>query len=356
MNLDFEQPKDRGQTHAVFVIVPRFNLATLVTMIETMRIANYLSSQTLFSWEIVSFDGAQILASNGFSLSAVSRADDISSADYIFVLASWGGEYYENRNLVSWLRKRARQGETICAVELGCYVVARAGLLASKEATTHWSWVNGFHESFDNIDVKEQVYTIDKRVITCAGGLAGIDLMLHLIETIHGAGISGEIADQMLLHSIRGETAPQRRTMGHGTATLPPVIREAISLIERNIEEPLSVPEVANALGVSQRQLERNFKKQIGCTVVQFSLLLRLQRARLLLISTNLSVREIATASGFNTLSHFAYSFGKFFDRRPSEYREAWPQDESAPSWPGTLSEFITSLQLKQRTQNGPAA
>ena len=85
--------------------------------------------------------------------------------------------------------------------------------------------------------------------------------------------------------------------------------------------------------------------------MVQFGLLLRLQNARVLLISTNLSVREIATASGFNTLSHFAHSFGKFFGRRPSEYREAWPQDEAAPTWPGTLSEFLGALKDMQRNR-----
>ncbi len=338
----------------VFVVVPRFNLGTLVNMIETMRIANYLSSQKSFSWEVISFDSARVMASSGIAVSASTDTENVASADYICVLASWGAEHYDNKGLVAWLRKRSRQGETICAIELGCYPVARAGLLAEKEATTHWSWMNGFQETFDNIDVKEQVFTTNNRVLTCAGAMAVVDLMLYIIETLHGSAFSGEIADQMMVHSIREKSAPQRRTMGHGTVTLPPVIREAIALIERNIEEPLSVPEIADALGVSQRQLERNFKKQIGCTVVQFSLLLRLQRARLLLISTKLSVREIATASGFNTLSHFAYSFGKFFDRRPSEYREAWPQDEAAPSWPGTLSEFITSLQLKQQKRNTP--
>ena len=98
------------------------------------------------------------------------------------------------------------------------------------------------------------------------------------------------------------------------------------------------------ALDISQRQLERQFKKHVGCTVVQFGLLRRLQNARVLLISTNLGVREIAIASGFNTLSHFSYSFSKFFGRRPSEYREAWPPNETAPNWPGTLSDFLGSL------------
>ena len=93
-----------------------------------------------------------------------------------------------------------------------------------------------------------------------------------------------------------------------------PLLREAMTLIENNIEEPLTVPQIAKILGISQRQLERQFKKNVGCTVVQFSLLKRLQNARLLLISTDMSIRQIATASGFNTMSHFAFSFGKFFE------------------------------------------
>ncbi len=344
----------RGQRHAIFVIVPRFNLTTLITMIETMRIANYLSSQPAFSWEVVSFDGETIVASNGMKVSARAGREDLGAAEWIFVLGSWGSEHYNNRALIAWLRKRARQGEKICAVELGCYIVARAGLLAGKPATTHWSWMPGFQESFSDIEVAEQLFTIEDKVMTCAGGLAGVDLMLRLIETTHGSGFTGEIADQMMHHPIRSESTPQRRTMGQGTDTMAPMVRRAIALIERNIEDPLSVPEISRSLGVSQRQLVRQFKHHIGCTVVQFSLLLRLQNARVLLISTNLGVREIATASGFNTLSHFACSFGKVFGRRPSEYREAWPDDEAAPTWPGTLTEFLSALELRiQRSKGG---
>lgn len=334
----------RAPQHAIFVVVPRFNLTTLITMIETMRIANYLAPERIFSWDVVSFDGPDVAASNGMTTTVATNADTLPAASYVFVLGSWGTEHYENRSLLTWLRKRARAGESICAVELGCYIVARAGLLDRKPATTHWSWLSGFRESFDQIDVQECLFTIDGKVMTCSGGLAGIDLMLRLIESTHDSGFSGEIADQMLHHPIQAAGSPQRRTMGRSTETMLPLVREAMTLIEENIEEPLTVPEVAAVLDVSQRQLERQFKKHVGCTVVQFGLLRRLQNARLLLISTDLSVREIATASGFNSLSHFAYSFGKFFGRRPSEYREAWPQNEPAPSWPGSLSDFLSIL------------
>jgi AraC family carnitine catabolism transcriptional activator len=275
-------------------------------------------------------------------------AEDIGPATAVFVLGSWGAERYENPAAASWLRKRHRTGEMICAVELCCYLVARAGLLKDKTATTHWSCLPGFLERFEDVQGVDRLFTMKDRVMTCAGGLAGVDLLLRLIERTHGAALAGEIADQMLHHPIRSEATPQRHTMGQSTDPIAPLLREAMLLIERNMEDPLRVPDIARALGVSQRQLERQFKKHLGCTVVQFGLLVRLQSARVLLISTSLSVREIATASGFNTLSHFAHAFRNLFGRRPSEYREAWPADDDAPLWPGTLPEIAAALKTRR--------
>ncbi len=349
MKIDIASKMPRARIHATFVIVPRFNLTTLITMIETMRIANYLAPEPILSWDVVSFDGPHLTASNAMKVTVDEADDSLHPSDLVFVLGSWGTEHYRNRALISWLRKRARAGQRICGVELGSYIVARAGLLDDKAATLHWSWLSGFRETFDRVDVRECLFTLDNKVMTCAGGLAGVDLMLRLIEEISGGGFSGEIADQMLYHPIRSAGSPQRSTMGRSTETMLPLVREAMTLIEQNIEEPLKVPEIAERLDVSQRQLERQFKKHVGCTLVQFGLLRRLQNARLLLISTKLSVRQIATASGFNTLSHFAYSFGKLFGRRPSEYREAWPENEPAPSWPGSLTDFLETLNARAK-------
>lgn len=349
MQIDVASPTKRAPTHAVFIVLPRFNLTTLITMIETMRIANYLSSELVFSWEIFSFDGPRISASNGMNTQVNDDVATAHTADFIFVLGSWGTEVYDNKRLTSWLRKEARAGRRIAAVELGCYVIARAGLLDGKKATTHFSWLSGFRESFPQVEAIEQVFTIDGKIMTCSGGLAGVDLMLHLIDEILGSGLSGEVSDQMLYPAIRVATTEQRRTMGRSKEEMLPLVRRAMSIIEQNIEEPLSVPAIAKALNVSQRQLERQFGRHVGCTVVQFGLLRRVENARILLISTQMSVREIATASGFNTLSHFSYSFGKLFGRRPSEYREAWPENEPAPSWTGTLSDFVDALERKRQ-------
>jgi AraC family carnitine catabolism transcriptional activator len=331
-----------------FVIVPRFNMATLITMIEPLRVANYLAPDPLYQWEILSPDGREIPASNGLSITALPLDDRNRRGETIFALASWGAEDYANRDLFAWLRRHSREGARLCAVELGCYLLARAGLLTDRQLATHWSWAPGFQERYPDIPLVEQLYTLGDSILTCAGGMGGVDLMLRLIADRHGAGMAGEVADQILTPPIRPPTAPQRRTLGQGTDQFPPILRRAIALIEENIADPLTVPAVAAALGLSQRQLERLFHRGLGCSVVQFGTLVRLQHARVLLIATKLSVREIATATGFNALSHFASAFRKCFDRRPSDYRQAWPPTEATPSWPGTLTGYLETLQ--QRT------
>ena len=328
-------------TKVSFVILPRFNMATLITMIEPLRVANYLAPQALFAWEILSLDGPEIAASNGMTISAQPPPNRNRRGEVVFVLASWGAEDYRNRETEAWVRRQAREGARICAVELGCYVLARAGLLAGQNIAVHWSWAPGFQEQFAKVAVEEQLYTLGDKILSCAGGLAGVDLMLRLIGDQHGQAMAGEVADQILHNPLRPATAPQRHALSAGLEALPDTVRKAVTLIEQNIAEPLSVPDIATALGASQRQLERQFRQAMGCTVVQFGTLVRLQHARVLLISTKLSVRDIATASGFNTLSHFAHAFGKCFGRRPSDYRQGWPKGDATPSWPGTLAAFL---------------
>lgn len=340
-----------GPARVSFLIVPRFNMATLITMIEPLRVANYLSSSPLYHWDILSFDGAQIGASNGLSLAADLPADRNRRGELICVMGSWGAEEYTNRELTAWLRKQARGGARICAVELGCYIVARAGLLSGEPITTHWSWAPGFQEQFSEIEILDRLFTIGDLVLSVAGGLAGADMMIKLIADRHGDRLALEVANQMLHHPIRSGDTPQRHTLGQAADRLPPLVRQAIRIIETNVVEPVPMPEIADRLGLSQRQLERQFKNAVGCTPVQFGLLFRLQHARVLLIATKLSVRDIAAAAGFNTLSHFAHSFGKCFGRRPSDYRQSWPKEDSTPTWPGTLTTYLESL----RKRTGPS-
>ena len=331
-----------------FVLIPRFNMMTLTTTIEPARIANYLSPKPLYDWQYISFEGSTITASNGMSIECKRfNGKNKSAFDVIFVIGSWECEHYICEELFSWLRWQHLNGVTICGVEVGVYILARAKLLSRRLATTHWSVMAGFAEQFPKIQLKEQLYTVDKNLMTCCGGTAGIDLMLHLIANNHGDQLAAEISDQIIHHPIRADKSLQRHTHGSKTDSIHPYIDSAIKLMEADIVEPLSIPTIASRIGISQRQLERYFKRYLGCSVVQFSQLLRLQYARVLLTSTQLSIREVSVACGFNSMSHFANVFSKNFGKKPSQYRHAWPETEAAPSWPGTVFSLIKESKLK---------
>lgn len=330
-----------------FVLIPRFNMMTLTTLIEPVRIANYLSERPLYEWAYLSFDAPAATASNAMSVEC-QRVDKSHPDHYdlIFILASWGCEHYHCPDLFSWIKHRYSSGVTLCAMETAIYALARAKILAQKRATTHWSIMAGFAEQYPKVCLTEQLFTIDNNLITCSGGTAGIDLMLQLIGERHGEHLSAEITDQMIHYPIRPAKALQRHTHGFVSEVIHPSIDRAIKLIEANITEPLKVPEIARQAGISQRQLERYFKRFLGCSVVQFSRLLRLQYARVLLTSSDISIREVSAASGFNSMSHFASAFVNCFGKKPSQYRHAWPDTETAPSWPGTLFSLIQTSRL----------
>ena len=341
-------------TRVAFVLIPRFNMMTLTTAIEPMRIANYLAPGTLFEWRYLSGDADEVVASNGMSVRAAPLDVGDEHCDVVVLCGSWGCEHYENPALFAWLRRLDRAGATLVSLEVGVYLLARAGLLSHRAATTHWSVLAGFAEQYPKVDAREQLFTVDGNIITCAGGTAGLDVMLHLIASRHGEQLAAEVADQVLHHPVRDGDSPQRHTMGAATDALHPDVRAAIALIEQHIEEPWPVPRIAARLKLSQRHLERLFRRHMGCSVVQFGQLLRLQYARALLTSTRMSIREVSVACGFNSLSYFSQAFTKCFARRPSEYRQAWPDNEAMPSWPGTVFSFVQRARIAGARKRPP--
>jgi AraC family carnitine catabolism transcriptional activator len=337
-----------------FVLMPRFNMATLATMIEPLRIANYVTTNELYSWSFLTPAGGQIKASNMMEV-ACHNLDysDSHAPNYIALLGSWGAERHSDDKLASWLRGKERHGVPLIGVEIGSYILARAGLLTNREATTHWSFFAGFAENFPNIDAREQMFTIDNKVMTCAGGMAGIDLMLHLISTAHGEELANEVANQML-HQFRYEDHfPQRPHSNTAVHDVHPTIRKVTHFLEERIEENITIPELCEKLDMPQRKLERLFNKHVGCTVVQFYRFLKLQYARTLLVSTTMDIREISVASGFNSMSYFSHCFSKTFGRKPSHYRMAWPEAENSPSWPGTMY-ALTKASKAYRANKAP--
>ncbi|MGE0213822.1 MAG: GlxA family transcriptional regulator, partial [Parvibaculaceae bacterium] len=176
---------------------------------------------------------------------------------------------------------------------------------------------------------------------TCSGGLAAADLALQIVRTRHGDALANAAARYIFHPGLRPQGTPQNpasvEPLGHST---PGAVRRAIEEMERNLEDPLSIPELCRRVGRSQRQIDRLFARYVGKSPTLYYRDIRLDRARGLVTQTELSMSEIAVASGFSSQVHFSKAYRERFrisprsdrveGRIPFEFR-AWPMHRQRP-------------------------
>lgn len=320
----------------LMVVTPNFNLMPTVALIDPMRAANYLAGGTHFKWAFASVSGGAVMASNGLSVTTRALAEfEKESFDIVVVSSSWSPESHASSQLLIALRKWARQGVMLGAIDTGAFILAEAGLLRGQRATVHYEHIDALHELHDDIEVSENIFTLGKDRFTCCGGTAAADMGLELVRAHCDSALANAAARYIFHPVIRAENAPQNPSMieplGH---TTPSALRQIIAEMERNLEEPLQIPELCDRVGLSQRQVSRMFERYVGKTAVVYYRDIRLDRARGLVTQTNLQLSEVAAATGFASQAHFSQAYKARFGipprsdrlegRIPFEFR-AWP-------------------------------
>jgi transcriptional regulator GlxA family with amidase domain len=307
------------------LLVPGFALMSYATLIEGFRAANALSGRTLYAWHHISPDGAVAQASSGARMLVDGAVGDAIVADRLFVLA--GGSdpgAFRDRATLAWLRRQARGGTVIAGVSGGPYVLARAGLLAGRRATIHWEHMAAFAADFPDVALESGLYVIDGRMITCAGGTAALDLATALIEADHGAALARRVSDWFIRTTPREAAAPQRQGLAerYGT-TAGPVLR-ALALIEAAPDRPMPRAALARAAGLSLRQLDRLFHRELGFSLAECAMAIRLDAAAHRLRTTDLAVTTVALECGFASAAHFSRRFARRFGHAPSAQRKSF--------------------------------
>ena len=337
--------------HIGFVLLQKFSMFSLSALVEPLRIANYCSGKKLYDWSFLSADGKAVPTSTGVPVPTQPITSNESTWDAVIICGGWNAERYESVKLFSWLQHMGRTGIMLGATETGSYILARAGLLQGYAVTIHWHCHNAFKERHPGIELKDALYVIDRKRMTCAGGAAGLDMMLHEIGCRSGKELALEVADQLLYTPVREAEAAQKSAHSRTQAALPPTLQKAIDIMEKNIEKPLTIPQISRMLGFSQRKLERMFDRHFACSAVAFYRTVRLQEARVLLTHTDLSVLDICIACGFASSSYFSKSYTQQFGVRPRDHRTSWPDSEATPYWPG-ISTFAAASSTRTRKEN----
>ena len=310
-------------TRYQFLLLDEFSTLGVSLMTEPMFLANWLLGHQAYSWSMVSLDGQPVRSSSG-SLQAVNgTVEDASAQDPLFVVASFDGKAVtSNSTLLNLLRHRARHGAMLGGIETGSEALARAGLLDGYLAAVHWDNAGGFREKFPRVSVSNRSFEIDRQRVTSAGALANLHLMAALIAEDHGDGVVREILRHLLVQPLDENAEFQGPDTATGGSIVARRVHDAVSMMQDNIETPLTCPEIASALSVSLRQLERNFIDTFGVTPKRYYLVLRLNHAHALLQQTDLSVTEIAVSAGFASTEHFSRAYRSQFGESPSRDRQ----------------------------------
>ena len=226
-----------------------------------------------------------------------------------------------SRNLRIWLQQLARRRIKLGAVCTGSYLLADAGVLTGYRCTLHWEYMASFKEAFPQLETSSALYCIDRERLTSSGGTVPMDMMLHLIEKEHSSALSTAICDMFLCERIREGQEEQRVPLRHMVGTTQPKLAEVAALMEANLEEPITLDELACYVGLSRRQVERLFQRHVKCSPSRYYLNLRLKRAQQLLRQTSLSIIDIATACGFVSTPHFSKCYRENFGVPPRDDR-----------------------------------
>lgn len=302
--------------------MPGFSLLSYSAAIEPLRAANLLAEAELYRWVHISGDGPMIPASNGVSIASDAGIADTPDLDAVFVVAGGNPAAFDDAATLAWLRRLARRGVAIGGVSGGPYLLAKAGLLAGRRCTLHWMHLPAFLEAFPDLRPSMALYEIDGDRMTCAGGIAALDMIAAMIQAEQGAALAAGVRE-WFLQGYRPADQPQRLSLvaRHGAHSAP--LLRALEAMERRLEAPLVRTELARIAGLSVRQLERLFASQVGATIGDVYRGLRLDRARVLVRESTLGITEIATACGFQSASHFSRRYREQFGASPLEERRS---------------------------------
>ncbi|MEV4061924.1 helix-turn-helix domain-containing protein [Nonomuraea dietziae] len=261
----------------------------------------------------------------GFSMRAEHRLDVLASADTVIVPGVADVRAPVSPALVAALRQAFERKARIVSICSGAFALAAAGLLDGREATTHWKYADLLQRRFPEIRVNADVLYVDGgQILTSAGSAAGLDLLVHLVRTDHGATVANAVARRLVI--------PPHRDGGQAQfiqAAVTPVgeddaVARAMEWALAHLSEPISVADLARMAHMAERTFVRRFKAQTGTSPLRWVISQRVAASLPMLESTGAPVEEIGAAVGFESPVTFRHHFTRAMRTSPSAYRRAF--------------------------------
>lgn len=319
----------RGECRLAVVLVPGFSHLGLALVTEPLFVANWLAGRPVFRWTSLSADGLAVPTSSGISLPVDQPLLPSTPFDVALVVASFDPRTAAaDARVLQWLRRAARAGVRVGGIETGCEIVAAAGLLSGVETPTHWYNIEGARERLPGQRLVPLRFTHEGRHPLSAGGLATMDLMLHLIAREQGRELAQEVAAHLLHDGPRPATQlqppafPLRQPRSDEVAESTDPALVARAMIAATLDEPVSITHLAAQVGCSARHLQRLCRQRFGQSLRDMRDDLRMAAAHQRVQQTDLPLTEIAVACGFASLAAFSRRYRRRFGVPPSRDRQ----------------------------------
>ncbi|MER8785490.1 GlxA family transcriptional regulator [Mesorhizobium sp. M1006] len=310
-----------------FYLLPAFSLHAFSSAIEVLTLANEATRRNVYSWQVVSGDGQPVVSSCGITISSAvglrSERDRNLRSNPAPVAIVCGGRSVPRHDsqLHSWLRECRNRRARLIGIGGGTLVLARAGVAEGRRCAVHWEQFPLFLEQFPGIIATQAAFEKDGELYTCSGGDASFDTFLDLVGCDYGAAVVNRICENAVACRVRTVGDRQRLPPNSRVRFNHKAVIEVIDQMEAHIGDPKSIDGLVAATGLTRRQIERLFKRELGRSPSRYYLELRLERAHLLLRSSNLPVIEIAVACGFVSASHFSKVYRDMYGCAPHQTR-----------------------------------
>ena len=313
------------------ILQPEFPINALILSTEALRIANQNSGAALFDFSLVSDNAQDVRASNGMWMTVDGSLQNLKQSDYVLIFEGNLPTQKNSPQLLSKLRELYRNGSTLVGIDTGAFALAQAGI-ATDPVVVHWEAASTYRERFTRFPISDQLFRIDGRLISCAGGVSTLDLMLTLITRHYGEALSREVGNA-LVYSAREGWQAQRSDMQE-ISDNQSMSDRIINLMEKHLDFPLSALELASRLSISPSTLERHCQKHFGSSPMKVYLGLRLQGARNFLFYQDYGIKDVALAYGFSSPAVFSRTFKSYFGQSPSSFRKEIRDQQTATQLP----------------------
>ncbi len=309
----------------VVVVVPPVDELDLVGPIQVLSAANRLTGAIVYQVELVTNAREMSIRGEGglLSFAAQGHFRDIKGKfDSLLLVCGLATRRARDPALFSWLRKVSPTVRRMGSVCVGSFLFAEAGLLDGRRATTHWKFGNELSKRYPRVRVEsDPIWVKDGNIYTSAGISAGLDLALAWVEEDCGASLAQEVAREFVLFLRRPSGQEQLSVSLAAQASEISAMQELQVWIAENLRKEMSVRTLACRVGMSVRNFERVFTRELGRTPSKYILQVRVEAARHQLERTDRGLKQIAVACGFGSADVMRRSFARYIGVTPGQYR-----------------------------------